>query len=44
MRNGRELCASEKDAYATMIGLASGKPTKSALAAWLKEQSKRTSE
>ena len=42
-RNGWELCASERDAYATMITLASGKLTKSALAARLKEQSRRTS-
>ena len=43
-RNGWELCASEWDAYATMIALASGKLTRSALAARLKEQSRRTSE
>jgi len=42
-RNGWELCASERDAYTTMIALASGKLTKSALAARLKEQSRRTS-
>jgi len=42
-RNGWELWASERDAYATMIALASGKLTKSALAARLKEQSRRTS-
>jgi death-on-curing protein len=42
-RNGWELRASERDAYATMIALASGKLTKSALAARLKEQSRQTS-
>ena len=42
-RNGWELCASERDAYATMIALTSGKLTKSVLAARLKEQSRRTS-
>ena len=42
-RNGWELCASERDAYTTMIALASGKLTKSALAARLKEQSRRIS-
>jgi len=40
--NGWNLNASEEEAYVTLIALASGNLTKTALAAWLKAHSSRT--
>ncbi len=41
-RNGWLLSATEQDAYQTMMKLASGNLTKTALASWLKYHSSRT--
>jgi death-on-curing protein len=41
--NGRELIASEEDAYLAMIGVADGTISKSQLARWLKQHTSRKS-
>ena len=40
--NGRQITADEEEAYATMMGLASGQITKAQLCLWLKKHSSRS--